>query len=82
MRYRQLGNSDLQVSEIALGSWLTFGSGIGKQQALACIHKALDLGITLFDTANVYGRGSAEEVLGEALWGISRSWHYSPLILT
>lgn len=72
MKYRNLGNSGLEVSAISLGSWLTFSGGIEKKLAAACIHKALDVGITLFDTANVYGRGSAETVLGEALSGIKR----------
>ncbi|MGH6856152.1 MAG: aldo/keto reductase, partial [Methylocella sp.] len=55
-----------------LGSWLTFSGGVEKRQALACVHKALDLGINFIDTANVYGRGAAESVLGEALAGIDR----------
>lgn len=73
MHYRKLGNSDIMVSEIALGSWLTFGSGVEKQQAVACVHRALDLGITLIDTANIYGRGAAETFLGEALQDVKRS---------
>ena len=72
MKYRQLGASDLQVPVISLGSWLTYSGGVEKRQAIACVHKALDVGITLFDTANVYGRGAAERVLGEALTGIAR----------
>ncbi|MGC1520482.1 MAG: aldo/keto reductase [Steroidobacteraceae bacterium] len=72
MKYRQLGNSRLTVSEIAFGSWLTFSNGVRKDNAIACVHRALDRGITLIDTANVYGRGIAEQVLGEALHGISR----------
>ena len=63
MQYRTLGSSDLTVSEIALGSWLTFGAGVEKAQAIACVRKALDLGITLIDTANIYGRGAAESLL-------------------
>ena len=72
MKYRQLGASDLQVPVISLGSWLTTSGGIEKRQAMACVHKALDLGINFFDTANVYGRGAAESVLGETLTGIPR----------
>jgi 1-deoxyxylulose-5-phosphate synthase len=72
MKYRKLGSSDLLVSEIAFGSWLTFSSAARKESAVACVHRALDRGITLFDTANVYGRGEAERVLGEALGGIPR----------
>jgi len=73
MHYRKLGNSDLTVSEIALGSWLTYGAGVEKTQAIACVHKALELGITLIDTSNIYGRGTAETLLGEALQGVPRS---------
>ena len=72
MKYRQLGASELQVPVISLGSWLTTSGGIEKRQAMACVHKALDLGINFFDTANVYGRGAAESVLGETLTGIPR----------
>jgi aryl-alcohol dehydrogenase-like predicted oxidoreductase len=67
VRYRKLGRSDLEVSEIALGSWLTYGVGVGKKAARACVDRAFEVGINLFDTANVYGRGTAETVLGEAL---------------
>jgi len=72
LKYRQLGNSRLTVSEIAFGSWLNFSSGPEKDNAVACVHRALDRGITLIDTANVYGLGAAETVLGEALAGINR----------
>jgi aryl-alcohol dehydrogenase-like predicted oxidoreductase len=72
MKYRKLGSSDLVVSEIAFGSWLTFSSAARKENAVACVHRALERGVTLFDTANVYGRGVAEQVLGEALAGIKR----------
>jgi aryl-alcohol dehydrogenase-like predicted oxidoreductase len=67
MRYRQLGSSDLQVSEISLGSWLTYGGGVPTEQAEACVAKAFDVGINFIDTANVYSRGRAEEFLGEVL---------------
>ncbi len=72
MNYRKLGSSDLTVSDISLGSWLTYSGGVEKQQSIACVHRALDLGITLIDTANVYGRGAAETVLGEALADVKR----------
>jgi 1-deoxyxylulose-5-phosphate synthase len=72
LKYRQLGSSQLTVSEIAFGSWLTFSDRSQKDNAIACVHRALDRGITLLDTANIYGRGAAEEVLGEALAGIGR----------
>ena len=72
MKYRKLGSSELIVSEIAFGSWLTFSTAGQKKSAIACVHRALDRGITLIDTANIYGRGAAERVLGEALAGIRR----------
>lgn len=72
MKYRKLGSSDLMVSEISLGSWLTYGIGVEKDNAIACVNRAFDLGITFLDTANVYGRGAAETVLGEALAGRPR----------
>jgi aryl-alcohol dehydrogenase-like predicted oxidoreductase len=72
MKYRKLGASDLEVSEISLGSWLTFGSGIPRAQAEACVKKAFDVGINFIDTANVYGRGAAESFLGEVLAGVPR----------
>ena len=67
MEYRRLGSSDLDVSEIALGSWLTFGGGVERDRAVACVDRAFELGINFIDTANVYGRGAAEEFLGEVL---------------
>lgn len=67
MKYRQLGNSELQVSEIALGSWLTYGVTVDHEQAAACVHRAFELGINFVDTANMYGKGSAESLLGELL---------------
>ena len=67
MKYRKLGNSDLEVSEISLGSWLTYGVGVQADQTRACLDRAFDLGINFIDTANVYGRGKAETVLGEML---------------
>jgi aryl-alcohol dehydrogenase-like predicted oxidoreductase len=67
MRYRRPGSSDLEVSELALGSWLTYGGGVPQAQAKACVDKAFDVGINFFDTANVYSRGGAEEFLGEVL---------------
>jgi aryl-alcohol dehydrogenase-like predicted oxidoreductase len=73
MRYRKLGSSDVEVSEIALGSWLTYGVGVGKKAARACLDRAFDVGINFLDTANVYGRGAAESVLGELLAGRDRS---------
>jgi aryl-alcohol dehydrogenase-like predicted oxidoreductase len=67
MNYRKLGSSDLEVSEISLGSWLTYSGGVGFEQARACTDAAFDVGINFFDTANVYGRGAAESAWGEIL---------------
>jgi aryl-alcohol dehydrogenase-like predicted oxidoreductase len=67
MRYRQLGDSGIEVSEIALGSWLTYSGGVGMNQTVACTNAAFDAGITFFDTANVYGRGASETAWGEIL---------------
>src|ERR1700739_2622466 len=67
MRYRKLGSSDLEVSEISLGSWLTYAGGIEAEQTRACTDAAFDAGINFFDTANVYGRGAAETAWGEIL---------------
>lgn len=72
MQYRQLGTSQLKVSQITFGTWLTVAGGVAREEAVRCIHTALDCGITLFDTANQYGAGEAERVLGEALKGQPR----------
>lgn len=72
MKYRKLGDSHLEVSEISLGSWLTYGVGIERERALACLDEAFSRGINFIDTANVYGRGAAESFLGEALKGRAR----------
>jgi aryl-alcohol dehydrogenase-like predicted oxidoreductase len=72
MEYRYLGRSGLLISEIAYGNWLTHGSQIEEEQAVACVNAALDLGITTFDTADVYAGTRAEEVLGRALRGQRR----------
>jgi aryl-alcohol dehydrogenase-like predicted oxidoreductase len=69
MKYRKLGSSDLEVSEISLGSWLTYGVGVEADKARACLEEAFNQGINFIDTANVYGRGAAETFLGEALQG-------------
>jgi 1-deoxyxylulose-5-phosphate synthase len=73
VRYRQLGSSDLQVSEISLGSWLTYSGAVPRERAEACVDKAFEVGINFIDTANVYGRGAAEEFLGEVLARRERS---------
>jgi aryl-alcohol dehydrogenase-like predicted oxidoreductase len=76
MEYRRLGDSDLVISEITLGSWLTYGASVERERGRACVDRAFDLGINFFDTANVYGRGAAEEFLGEALSGRERGSYY------
>lgn len=73
MKYRQLGSSDLQVSEISLGSWLTYGLGVDDSNARACLDRAFDVGINFIDTANIYGKGTAESFLGKALKSRDRS---------
>ena len=72
MEYRHLGRSGLRVSEIAYGNWITHGSQIEEDAAVACVRAALDVGISTFDTADVYADGRAEEVLGRALAGVKR----------
>jgi len=72
MKIRKLGDSDLEVSEISLGSWLTYGVGVEADKARACLDEAFNQGINFIDTANVYGRGAAEKFLGEALQGRPR----------
>lgn len=67
MQYRHLGKYGVRVSEVALGSWLTYGGATEDDTATRCIEKAYDLGINFFDTANGYGRGKSEEVVGKAL---------------
>jgi aryl-alcohol dehydrogenase-like predicted oxidoreductase len=72
VRYRKLGGSGVTVSEISLGSWLTYGGSVEDERATACIHRAFELGVNFFDTANVYRRGAAEEVTGRALKAFRR----------
>jgi aryl-alcohol dehydrogenase-like predicted oxidoreductase len=73
MRFRKLGSSDLEVSEISLGSWLTYSGGVAREQSEACVRAAFDAGINFIDTANVYGRGASESLLGEVLSAYERS---------
>jgi voltage-dependent potassium channel beta subunit len=76
VNYRRLGRSGVKVSEISLGSWLTYGGSVAEERAQACIHKAYELGINFFDTANVYMRGAAEEIVGRALNGFERDSYF------
>uniref|UniRef100_UPI0013D5885B aldo/keto reductase family protein n=1 Tax=Myxococcus vastator TaxID=2709664 RepID=UPI0013D5885B len=73
MHFRKLGRSGLVVSEISYGNWITHGSQVEEEAALACVRAALDVGITTFDTADVYAATRAEEVLGRALKGQRRA---------
>ncbi len=73
MNLRKLGSSGIEVSEISLGSWLTYSGGVAREQAQACVKAAFEAGINFIDTANVYGAGAAESLLGEALADYDRS---------
>lgn len=73
MNYRKLGKAGVKLSEIGLGSWLTYGKGVGDDASKACIRKAFDLGVNFFDTADVYHRGAAEEVFGRELAAFRRA---------
>jgi 1-deoxyxylulose-5-phosphate synthase len=73
MNFRKLGSSDIEVSEISLGSWLTYSGGVEREQAEACVQAAFEEGINFIDTANVYGRGAAESLLGDVLSSRERS---------
>ena len=73
MNFRKLGSSDIEVSEISLGSWLTYSGGVAREQSEACVKAAFDAGINFIDTANVYGKGASETLLGEVLAGYERS---------
>ena len=72
MEFRQLGDSDIEVSEISLGSWLTYGGGVEQDQTEACTRAAFDAGINFFDTSNIYGVGAAETAWGEILKNFRR----------
>jgi aryl-alcohol dehydrogenase-like predicted oxidoreductase len=73
VNFRRLGSSDIEVSEISLGSWLTYSGGVAREQARACVQAAFEAEINFIDTANVYGAGAAETLLGEVLSGYERS---------
>ena len=72
VEYRYLGNSGLKITEITYGNWVTHGLQVDRDKAIATVHRALDLGITSFDTADVYANTGAEKILGKALKGIPR----------
>jgi aryl-alcohol dehydrogenase-like predicted oxidoreductase len=74
MEYRNLGRSGLVVSEVSLGSWLTLGSSVDRAATREIVHRAFDLGVNLFDTADVYSNGAGEEALGAALQDIPRRY--------
>jgi 1-deoxyxylulose-5-phosphate synthase len=73
VNYRKLGSSGIEVSDISLGSWLTYSGGVAQEQAEACVKAAFEEGINFIDTANVYGRGASETLLGDVLSGYDRS---------
>ncbi|MGH2904065.1 MAG: aldo/keto reductase family protein [Solirubrobacteraceae bacterium] len=73
MDFRKLGTSGIEVSEISLGSWLTYSGGVAREQSEACVRAAFDAGINFIDTANAYGKGASETLLGEVLVGYERS---------
>ncbi|MBC8142006.1 MAG: aldo/keto reductase family protein [Armatimonadetes bacterium] len=73
MNYRKLGKHGVKVSEVGLGSWLTYGGATENDAAKACIETAYDAGINFFDTANAYARGKSEEVVGKVLSAYERS---------
>src|SRR5258708_10904627 len=72
MQYRHLGRAGVRVSTISLGSWLTYGNAVEEEIAIDCIQKAYEAGVTFFDTANAYNRGSAERTVGRALRAFPR----------
>ena len=72
MQHRYLGNSGLKVSAIGYGNWVTHGNQVDDDAAIACVHAAIDLGVTFLDTADVYAETRAEDVLGRALDGVRR----------
>lgn len=72
MEYRHLGRAGVRISTIGLGSWLTYGDAVAEDRAIQCVHTAYEQGVNFFDTANVYNRGAAEEVVGRALKDYSR----------
>jgi aryl-alcohol dehydrogenase-like predicted oxidoreductase len=76
MEYRRLGRAGVRVSEVSLGSWLTYGGSVADDAAIACIQRAFELGVNFFDTANVYRRGAAEKVVARALKGIDRDDYF------
>ena len=72
MEYRRLGSTGMYVSEISYGNWITHGNQIESDAAIKCVKAALEVGITTFDTADVYAGTKAETVLGRALKGVKR----------
>ena len=72
MKHRRLGKSGMYISEITYGNWITHGSQVESETAIKCVKAALDVGITTFDTADVYAGTRAETVLGKALKGVRR----------
>ena len=80
MQYRRLGHSGLKVSELSLGSWVTYGSQVDTQSAVECMAAAWDAGVNFFDNAEVYARGMSETIMGEALKQLK--WRRSQAIIS
>ncbi len=72
MKYKNLGRSGLKVSELSFGSWMTFGSNLNSQAVKGCMQRAFELGVNFFDNAEVYAKGEAEVLMGEALKSFRR----------
>lgn len=80
MRYRRMGKTGLKVSELSLGSWVTFGGQVGAQATKECMHAAFDAGVNFFDGAEAYAHGEAEKVMGEVI-GVA-GWRREGLVLS
>lgn len=72
MNYRRLGRTGLKISEIGLGTWWSYGKKVEQDESVRCIHRAFELGVNFFDTADVYSEGKAEQILGEAIRSLPR----------
>jgi len=73
MNYRRMGKNGLKISEISLGAWLTYGGSVGAERAVKIIHRALELGVNFIDVADIYSRGEAEKVVGQAIKDFKRT---------
>src|SRR5947207_12517551 len=80
MNYRRLGRSGLKISELSFGSWVTYGNQLGESAARECMSAAFDAGVNFFDNAEVYAKGNAESIMGEALKRLG--WRRSSYIVS